>query len=89
VIRALALGEVGVRDWWRVIRREIVSGLALGGILGTIGFLRIALWATFTNLYWPALVSRSVDGCGHSCRDCSLGNLDGLDVAADLTTIGI
>ncbi len=53
VIRALALGEVGVRDWWRVIRREILSGLALGSILGTIGFLRIALWATFTNLYGP------------------------------------
>lgn len=53
VIRALALGEVGVRDWWRVIRREILSGLALGSILGTIGFLRIALWATFTNIYGP------------------------------------
>jgi magnesium transporter len=53
VIRALALGEVGVRDWWRVIRREILSGLALGTILGTIGFLRIALWATFTDLYGP------------------------------------
>jgi magnesium transporter len=53
VIRALALGEVGVRDWWRVIRREILSGLALGLILGSIGFLRIALWATFTNLYGP------------------------------------
>jgi magnesium transporter len=53
VIRALALGEVGVRDWWRVIRRELVSGLALGSILGSIGFLRIALWATFTNLYGP------------------------------------
>jgi magnesium transporter len=53
VIRALALGEVGARDWWRVIRRELLSGLALGSILGTIGFLRIALWATFTNLYGP------------------------------------
>jgi magnesium transporter len=53
VIRALALGEVGVRDWWRVIRREILSGLALGSILGSIGFLRIAIWASFTNLYGP------------------------------------
>jgi magnesium transporter len=53
VIRALALGEVGVRDWWRVVRREMLSGLALGTILGTIGFLRIALWATFTNIYGP------------------------------------
>src|SRR5262249_60690048 len=53
VIRALALGEVGVRDWWRVVRREILSGLALGAILGSIGFLRIAIWAQFTNLYGP------------------------------------
>ena len=43
VIRALALGEVGVRDWWRVMRREILAGLSLGAILGSIGFLRITL----------------------------------------------
>jgi len=53
VIRALALGEVGVRDWWRVVRREILSGLALGAILGSIGFLRIAIWSAFSNLYGP------------------------------------
>src|SRR5262249_699546 len=53
VIRALALGEVSLRDWWRVVRREILSGLALGSILGTIGFLRIVIWATFTSLYGP------------------------------------
>lgn len=51
VIRALALGEVTLRDWWRVMRREIGAGLALGGILGTIGFLRITLWSTFSNVY--------------------------------------
>jgi magnesium transporter len=53
VIRALALGEVTLRDWWKVIRRECVSGLALGGMLGAIGFLRIAGWSLFTNLYGP------------------------------------
>jgi len=51
IIRALALGEVRLRDWWRVIRREVLSGLLLGFILGTIGFLRIALWSAFSNLY--------------------------------------
>ena len=51
VIRALALGEVGLRDWWRVMRREILAGLALGGILGSIGFLRITLWSMFSNVY--------------------------------------
>jgi magnesium transporter len=41
VIRALALGEVQLRDWWRVVRRELATGLALGGMLAGIGFLRI------------------------------------------------
>src|SRR5499433_959326 len=45
VIRALALGEIGLRDWYRVFRRELASGLALGSVLGAIGFLRIAVWS--------------------------------------------
>jgi magnesium transporter len=53
VIRALALGEVGLRDWWRVMRREILAGLALGAILGSIGFLRISLWSAFSDIYGP------------------------------------
>ena len=53
VIRALALGEVTLRDWWRVMRREVFSGLGLGLILGTIGFLRITVWSAFSNLYGP------------------------------------
>jgi magnesium transporter len=51
VIRALALGEVGLRDWWNVMRREIFAGLALGAILGGIGFLRITLWSAFSDIY--------------------------------------
>jgi magnesium transporter len=51
VIRALALGEVRFADWWRVIRREVFAGLALGAILGSIGFLRISIWSAFSNLY--------------------------------------
>jgi magnesium transporter len=53
IIRAMALGEIGIRDWWRVIKREFVSGLALGIILGIIGFFRIFLWTFFTNIYGP------------------------------------
>jgi len=44
VIRAMALGEVTLRDWWRVIRREVAAGLTLGCMLGTIGISRILLW---------------------------------------------
>jgi magnesium transporter len=51
VIRALALGEVKLIDWWKVMRREIGAGLALGSILGTIGFLRIAIWSAFSTIY--------------------------------------
>ena len=51
VIRALALSEVKLLDWWRVMRREVFSGLALGAILGTIGFLRIAIWSAFSDIY--------------------------------------
>ena len=53
IVRALALGEVRLRDWSWVLRREIWSGLILGGILGSIGFLRIALWSYFSPIYGP------------------------------------
>ena len=51
VIRAIALGEVRLRDWWRVLRREIGAGLGLGLILGTIGLARILLWQAIGGTY--------------------------------------
>jgi magnesium transporter len=51
VVRALALGEVRLRDWWRVVRRELAAGLALGSILATIGFIRILLWQELFHTY--------------------------------------
>jgi magnesium transporter len=62
IIRALALGEVKLEDWWIVLRRELASGLLLGTILGTIGFVRIALWSAFSDLYGPhwALIGLTV-----------------------------
>jgi magnesium transporter len=47
----MALGEVRLRDWWRVMRREVTSGLALGGILACIGLVRIATWHYAFNSY--------------------------------------
>ncbi len=44
IIRAMALREITLKDWWKVMRKEIFSGLMLGGVLGTIGFLRILIW---------------------------------------------
>ncbi len=51
IVRAMALGELTLKDWFRVMRREIFTGLSLGTILGTIGFLRIFLWQKVTHLY--------------------------------------
>jgi magnesium transporter len=53
VIRALALGEFTLGQWWKVMRRELAVGLALGLILGAVGFLRIATWSMFSDVYGP------------------------------------
>lgn len=62
VIRALALGEVTLRDWWLVIRREILAGLTLGLILGVLGFLRIVVFSNFTDSYgdYPILIALTI-----------------------------
>ena len=51
VVRALALGEVKLRDWWRVVRREIGAGLSLGAILASIGLARILVWQLLFQSY--------------------------------------
>jgi len=51
IIRAMALGEVSIRDWWRIMKREIFSGLFLGSVLGLLGFIRVTAWSAFTNIY--------------------------------------
>src|SRR3954453_22440838 len=53
IIRAMALGEITLRDWFRVMRKEIISGLLLGVFLGIIGFLRVAIWSQFSTIYGP------------------------------------
>ncbi len=51
VIRAMAVGEVKIRDWWRVMRRELGAGLTLGAVLGTIGLVRILVWQAVGSVY--------------------------------------
>jgi magnesium transporter len=48
IIQAMAVGEITLVDWWRVLRREIFSGLLLGSVLGLIGFFRIFIWHSIT-----------------------------------------
>jgi magnesium transporter len=51
VVRAMALEEIRLRDWWRVLFREFLAGIALGVILGTIGLMRILLWPSKQAVY--------------------------------------
>ena len=51
IIRALALGEITIKDWWKVMRREILSGLALGSLLGLIGIFRVVFWSIILGSY--------------------------------------
>jgi magnesium transporter len=52
MIRAMALGEVTLRDWWRVMSREVQAGLSLGAILGAIGVVRVGAWAIIGEQYF-------------------------------------
>ncbi len=58
IIRALAVGEVTLTDWWRLVRRETLTGLVMGAILGAVGMLRITVWALAFGSYgehWPLI----------------------------------
>jgi magnesium transporter len=59
IIQAMAVGEIDLTDWWRVMRREILSGILLGTVLGIIGFMRIVVWhaifPTFYGEHWLLL----------------------------------
>lgn len=61
IIQAMALGELTITDWWRVMKREIISGFLLGIILGTIGFMRIYLWQSLHifdyGIYWKLVAT--------------------------------
>lgn len=51
IIRAMALGEVKLKDWFRIMKREIWSGIFLGCVLGCVGFARVTVWSAVTDLY--------------------------------------
>lgn len=51
IISAMVVGEVKLKDWWKIMKREICSGLFLGVILGSIAFARISLWSAFSTIY--------------------------------------
>lgn len=44
IIQAMSVGEITIADWWQVLKRELISGVLLGTVLGLIGFIRIGIW---------------------------------------------
>jgi len=56
VIRALAIGEIKLRDWWRIVGRELPTGFVLGSVLAIIGLMRILLWQAVWHTYGPHYV---------------------------------
>lgn len=51
IIQAMAVGEISLTDWWKVLKRELLSGLLLGSILGVIGFVRVIAWNSIFHTY--------------------------------------
>jgi magnesium transporter len=51
IIQAMAVGEITLSDWWKVLRREILSGILLGVVLGVIGFFRVIVWNSIFHTY--------------------------------------
>lgn len=51
IVRALALGEISFRDWWKIFKKELAVGLTLGLVLAIVGFMRVAIWSSFVDVY--------------------------------------
>ena len=81
IIQAMALGEVTLADWWRVMRREILSGLLLGVILGIIGFCRIFIWSLLMHHGLMTDIYGLHKHCLFTGRGCTLGFAHGKYVA--------
>ncbi len=63
VIRAMALGEVKLKDWWKIIEKELLAGIFLGSVLGVIGFLRVTIWSLFSNIYGEYWLKLAITIC--------------------------
>jgi magnesium transporter len=95
IIRALALREVSLRDWWRVAGREVATGVTLGVILAVIGFARIELWQYAAVNGWSAFGVKL--GHNYSCVSdaatgimrCGVMNADLVAVTVALSLIGV
>jgi magnesium transporter len=88
VIRALALQELRLRDWWRVVRRELAAGLSLGAILATIGLVRILAWQGLFGLYGPHYMLIALTVAGSLVGVVMWGTIVGATLPMALTKMG-
>jgi magnesium transporter len=88
VIRAMSLGEVRIRDWWRVMRRELLIGLGLGGVLGAIGFMRIVVWSEVFHAYGEHSLALALTVAGSLIGVVLWGSLAGSMLPLALRRLG-
>lgn len=89
ICRALAVGDVTTKEWWRIVRRETSVGLTLGLVLGLVGFGRVALYSQFTDVYGPHWVNIGL-AIGFSLTGVVLwGNLIGSSFPLLLKRLGM
>lgn len=84
IIRSLAIGEITLRDWWRVLRRELTAGLMLGAFLGLIGLLRVNIWGA---MGWFA--KHNPDGTVNTESLRAQGHYHMLAVAIAVSVVGV
>jgi magnesium transporter len=89
VIRAMVLDEIKLTDWRRIVKREILSGLFLGTILGVIGFFRISLWGMFTNIYGEHWLMIALTVCSTLIGVVLWGTLSGALFPLILKRLGV
>jgi magnesium transporter len=77
VIRAMALGELTLADWWRVVHREVVQGMSIGSILGVIGLMRVFVWEAIFHSYAPHTVNLAITVAASVTGVVTFGTLAG------------
>ncbi len=89
VIRAMALGEVELRDVWLVLRRELAAGAVMGAALGVIGFFRVVLWEQFWPTYGPHYIGIGVTVAASLLSVVLLGTVTGSLLPFLLRRVGL
>jgi magnesium transporter len=88
VIRAMALGELRLRHWWRVVRRELAAALALGAVLASIGFVRILVWESIFHVYGDHSLLIALTVAGSLVGVVTFGTLAGSTLPFVLQKLG-